>query len=94
MKHPTTLFDALLLSSLAVPTFADVWTYDVPGGKEYASPDYEVTVASGGVAHRSFVHYSHGLNEYTRYKWNLQPDETVKALSAEPAKAENKKGKK
>ncbi len=77
MKHTLTLLTSLLLALLAAPAFADVWTYDVPGGKEYASPDYEVTVTSGGESHRSFVHYSRGLKEYTRYKWNLQPDETV-----------------
>jgi hypothetical protein len=77
VKPTFILLTALLLALLAVPAFAEVWTYDVPGGKEYDSPDYEVTVTSGGETHRSFVHYSRGLEEYTRYKWNLQPDETV-----------------
>lgn len=80
MKPILTLLTALLLTplvALAVPAFANVWTYNVSGGAEYASPDYEVTVTAGEEAHRSFVHYSRGLQEYTRYKWNLQPDETV-----------------
>lgn len=78
MKRIVPHFAALLLlAPLVAPVFADVWTYDFPGGKEYASPDYDVTVTAGGKAQRSFVHYSRGLSEYTRYKWNLLPDETV-----------------
>jgi ABC-type transporter Mla subunit MlaD len=28
---------------------AAVWTYDVPGGERFSSPDYEVTVESGRI---------------------------------------------
>ncbi len=62
----------LLLGS-AFPALAQVWTYDLPGGGAYASPDYEVSVHQGGVASSSFVHYSHALGEYTRYHtWDKQ----------------------
>ncbi|MHC5058911.1 MAG: hypothetical protein ACYTKD_30005 [Planctomycetota bacterium] len=54
---------------------AAVWTYDVPGGERFSSPDYEVTVESGGGAKRAFVHHTRGLEEYTRYKWSLEPAE-------------------
>lgn len=53
-----------------------VWTYDIPGGEQFASPDYEVTVESAGKAKKSFVHYSYGLDQYTRYEWSLKPAET------------------
>jgi hypothetical protein len=53
-----------------------VWTYDFPGGEEYSSPDYSVTVEGGGKAHESFVLYSRGLQEYTKYDWRLRPDAT------------------
>jgi hypothetical protein len=66
-----------LLLSPCFAAWADVWTYDVPGGAEYRSPDYAVTVESDGVVHNSFVHYSYGLSEYTRYDRNLNPQDTA-----------------
>jgi hypothetical protein len=67
---------AYLLLTFTTTVFAKVWTYDIPEGEQYSSPDYEVTVISSGKAHRSFVHYSYGAKQYTRYHWNLQPAET------------------
>lgn len=64
---------AALFAVLAAGASAEVWTYDVPGGGEFASPDYEVTVEAGGEAKRAFVHHSRGLRKYTRYTWKLAP---------------------
>ena len=47
---------------------AEVWTYDMPGGERFSSPDYEVTVEAGGKTHRAFVHYSFGREKYTQYR--------------------------
>lgn len=46
---------------------SDVWTYNVPGGDEFSSPDYTVSIEQNGVSHPSFVHYSFALDEYFRY---------------------------
>jgi len=79
----TTLINQLCFSltlvapaATANPASAEVWTYDVPVGEKYLSPDYDVTVESDGKAHRSFVHYSFGLAQYTVYDWNGRPQET------------------
>ena len=49
--------------------FAGVWTYEVPQGEQFRSPDYEVTVEQHGTTHNAFVHYSRGLTKYTKYEW-------------------------
>lgn len=69
----------LLAVLLTVPLVADVWTYDLPGGELYSSPDYEVSVTSDGITRSSFVHYSHGLKEYTRYSYSpdLEPSRQI-----------------
>jgi hypothetical protein len=48
-------------------TSANVWTYQVPGGEVYASPDYTVSIEQNGKSFPSFVHYSYALDEYYRY---------------------------
>ena len=50
-----------------LPLYGQVWNYDVPGGSEFSSPDYTVTIEQDGVTHPSFVHYSFPLDEYYRY---------------------------
>ena len=58
----TFCFCLVALAAAANPASAGVWTYDVPAGEKYVSPDYDVTVESDGEAHKSFVHYSRGLS--------------------------------
>ncbi len=65
-----------LLMATAIPASAEVWAYDFPGGEKYSSPDYDVTFESEGKAHKSFVLYSRGLGQYTKYDWRLRPDVT------------------
>lgn len=60
----------VLILVLSVQGFSKVWTYNVPGGKAFSSPDYEVTVTSEGKTQQSYVYYSFGLDEYTRYNEN------------------------
>jgi len=74
LKHllNSTLLTCLLL---ATTTKAEVWTYAIPGGEEYSSPDYEVTLISGKQKQKSFVHYSFAKNEYPVYDWKLQQKE-------------------
>ncbi len=67
-----------ILLTAAIPVSAEICTYDLPGGEEYSSPDYNVTVEFGGKAHKSFVHYSHGLKQYDLYDWNGKHKETRK----------------
>src|SRR5690606_37323548 len=51
----------------ACKTTDKLLTYDVPGGEEFSSPDYIVTIEQNGKIYPSFVHYSHALDEYSRY---------------------------
>jgi hypothetical protein len=66
-------YRSLILTALVVITCnacsyeSKVSTYDLPGGLEYSSPDYTVSVEQNGVSHPSFVHYSFPLDEYYRY---------------------------
>lgn len=54
----------------SVQGYGEVWTYNVPGGEAFSSPDYEVTVTSEGNTKNSFVSYSFGLENYSRYNEN------------------------
>ncbi len=63
----------IALAMITAPASAEVWTYDVLGGKKYSSPDYEVTVESDGKTHRSFVHYSYGRDQYNICDWKGEP---------------------
>jgi hypothetical protein len=49
------------------PSLGDVWTFDLPGGSEYSSPDYTVRVEQNGVSHSPWVHHNFALDTYTRY---------------------------
>lgn len=53
------------------PLTCQVWTYDCPGGEEYISPDYEVSVIQGNDTLESFVYYSFGKDTIVRYDWQL-----------------------
>ena len=57
----------ILLFMIASPCVGEVWTYDVPGGEVYRSPDYEVSVTSEEETKASFVHYSYSLETYNLY---------------------------
>ena len=72
----TFCFCLVALAAAANPASAGVWTYDVPAGEKYVSPDYDVTVESDGEAHKSFVHYSRGLAQYAICDWKGRPQET------------------
>ena len=67
-----TLFFAIFISS---PGFSQFWTYDCPGCEEYKSPDYKVSIIQGGDTLQTFVYYSYGLGEYTRYTWQMDTAE-------------------
>jgi hypothetical protein len=58
---------AYLLFLSALPASAQVWTYDFPGGEQFSSPDYKVTIEQADLKYPSFVHYSYGLDEYQKY---------------------------
>ncbi|MCF7849854.1 MAG: hypothetical protein K9M45_13465, partial [Kiritimatiellales bacterium] len=57
----------LLIASSAL---GEVWTYNVPGGVELRSTDYQVTVTSGGEEKSSFVYQSEGFDVYPRLREN------------------------
>lgn len=62
---------------ISIQGFSQVWTYDCPGGEEYKSPDYEVSIIQGSDTLESFVYYSYRKSVYVRYNpWNLQPADT------------------
>jgi hypothetical protein len=60
---------------LSTSGFSQVWTFDCPGGAEYQSPDYEVSIIQGNDTLESFVYYSYGKSEYILYNWKLEPKE-------------------
>ncbi len=59
----------VLLAAAALAAASEAWTYDVPGGADLRSDDYAVTVEADGKAHRAFVQYSRGRDEYIRCNW-------------------------
>lgn len=59
----------------ANPVLSGVWTYDVPGGGAYGSPDYAVSVESDGKTNKAFVHYSYGLEHYDVCDFKGRPKE-------------------
>jgi len=65
----------LALVASAHPAGTENWTYDVPGGGAHGSPDYEVSLESGGKRIRSFVHTSSGLGHYDLYDFKGRPKE-------------------
>ena len=71
----SSVFATLSMLGIWGTASAEVWTYDVPGGEAYSSPDYEVCVEWNGGQSKSFVHHSHGLGQYTLYHRSLEPAE-------------------
>lgn len=58
---------SLALIFFAQQLFAEVKTYDIPGGADLKSPDYSVTIANDGKSHESFVTYSYALDKYPQW---------------------------
>lgn len=51
----------------------ELQTYDFPGGLEYVSPDYSVTIEQGKKSYNSFVYFNYALDEYMKYySWDRQ----------------------
>lgn len=75
-----------VLNIIALEGFSQVWTYDCPGGDDYRSPDYRVSVIQGSDTLQSFVYYSYGLDTYSRYSWEMVPLE-VKQMDHEGLKS-------
>lgn len=67
MKNPHYIWLLPIILFFHLPIYGQVWNYDVPGGSEFSSPDYKVTIEQDGVIYPSFVHYSFPLDEYFRY---------------------------
>jgi hypothetical protein len=65
--HKSLILMANLFLLSALPAAAQVWTYDFPGGEQFSSPDYKVTIKYDSQQFPSFVHYSYGLDEYQKY---------------------------
>lgn len=60
----------VVLVLISVKLFGQVRTYDFPGGEEFRSPDYEISIIQGSDTLKSFVYYSYGLDSYTSYNWD------------------------
>jgi hypothetical protein len=64
MNYRSLILTALVVIACnACSSESKVSTYDLPGGLDYSSPDYTVSVEQNGVSHPSFVHYSFPLDE-------------------------------
>jgi hypothetical protein len=58
----------LIIVSLAgCKNTEELITYDFPGGAEFASPDYTVSVEQNNRSYNSFVYYSQAREEYMKY---------------------------
>lgn len=86
-KEVTGIGVAVIASFTTVITgWAEVWTYDVPGGEALSSADYEVSVTQNGETKSSFVYQSKGFATYPRLRENGSLDQMVTIPHKGPAK--------
>jgi hypothetical protein len=68
MNYKILFLSAIVIAALTSCSTGELSTYDFPGGAEYASPDYSVSIEQNGRSYNSLCIYSYALEEeYMKY---------------------------